>query len=163
MKNLLSLLISIFLLTSCVVTQKQRDKFCGNSCPEKIVIKDSIVKTIEYRDTTIYVSTPAITYTIENPCDSTGKLKEFTKTEKKYGIKINVVSKNNKLVITCEADSLKQVIKALNERVTASRYKSETKVIKEYKTRGIDYFCRWFCVLIIAYFILKNIKFKLPL
>ena len=162
-----------FLLTSCVVTQKQRDKFCDN-CPQITIVKDIIITKTEYRDTIIYISTDPVTHTIESPCDSLGRLKDFTSSQTKNGITTTIKGRNNKLIVTCEADSLKQIIKALNERITKEHFKSETKIIEKVcelkHKKSFDSFTNWWFFItagIIALFILFKIflqKFfgKLP-
>lgn len=130
MKKLLQILTLSLLFTSCVITQKQRDKFCSN-CPQKTIIKDSIRKVIEYKDTIIYKTTPAVTHTTPSPCDSTGKLKDFKSTQTKNGLKTTIEGRDNELIVTCEADSLKLEIKRLNQKITEQHFRSETKTIKE--------------------------------
>lgn len=160
MRAIITYIFYFFFLTSCVVTQKQRDKFC-ESCPQKTIVKDSIVTKIEYRDTIIYVSTAPVTHTVESPCDSLGKLKDFKSSQTKNGIKTTIEGRNNKLIVTCEADSLKQIIKALNERITKEHFKSETKTIekicdKKHK-KGFDSFTNWWfwiTVVILALFVI---------
>ena len=152
-----------FLLTSCVVTQKQRDKFCDN-CPQITIVKDSIITKTEYRDTIIYISTDPVTHTIENPCDSLGRLKDFTSSQTKNGITTIIKGRNNKLIVTCEADSLRQIIKALNERITKQHFKSETKLIEKQcelkHKRSFDSFTNWWFFItvgIITLFILLKV------
>jgi hypothetical protein len=146
MKKILLFIFGSILLNSCVVTQKQRDKFCSN-CPQITTRKDSVITKTEYRDTTIYVTTKPVTHTIASPCDSTGKLKNFKSTQVKNGIKTTIEGKDNKLTVTCNADSLRQVIEGLNEKITKEHFRSETKKIKEvcdkeHKT-SFDYFKDW--------------------
>lgn len=165
MKKLIIILLAIIALSSCVVTQKQRDKFCGN-CTQTAVTKDSVATKIKYKDTTIYVSTPPTTATVESPCDSVGKLKDFKITETKNGIKTTIEGKGNKLIVTCKADSLEQVIKGLNQEITKEHFKQETKIITkecnlEHRT-GFDYFCRWFFYILAGLFVLRLILKRIP-
>lgn len=163
MRTIITYIVYFFLLTSCVVTQKQRDKFCS-ICPQITIVKDSIVTKIERRDSIIYISTAPVTHTVESPCDSLGRLKKFTSSQTKNGITTTIKGENNKLIVTCEADSLKQIIKALNERITKEHFKSETKLVdklcpKKHKS-GFDSFTNWW-FFITAVIIILFILFKI--
>lgn len=166
MRTTIIYIFYFFFLTSCVITQKQRDNFCSN-CPQITIEKDSIITKTEYRDTIVYISTAPVTHTIESPCDSLGRLKDFTSSQTKNGITTTIKGLNNKLIVTCEADSLKQIIKALNERITKEHFKSETKLVdklcpKKHK-RSFDSFTNWWFFItvgIIALFIMFKIFLK---
>jgi hypothetical protein len=155
--NFLVLLIFIFaailVMTSCVVTKKQKENFLAKHCERKdsisYVRKDSIV----YKDSLIYI--PQIINTpiyLENPCkllcDSLGNLKKVNITINKGGLKSTVKSLGNGLIFECETDSLKARIKWLEHNLTItekSHTENTVKVPCELKHRNsFDGFCRWY-------------------
>ena len=148
------LIISLFMvISSCVLTKKQKENFLAKHCERKdsisYVRKDSIV----YKDSLIYV--PKIINTpiyLENPCkllcDSLGNLKKVNITTNKGGLKSTVKTLGNGLIIECETDSLKARIKWLEHNLTITEKSHTENTIKipcELKHRtGFDSFCRWY-------------------
>lgn len=178
-KTIISLVI-ILGLSQCILTKKQKDRFLAKHCERKdsliYIRKDSIV----VKDTTIYI--PTIVNTpiyLENPCkelcDSLGRLKSFSKTQKKNGIKSTVKSVGNSIVVECETDSLKARIQYLEHHITdIEKSHTENTVEKpcelEHRTKfdGFTWWWFWITAGIIALFasiktIKAYIKGKLPL
>jgi hypothetical protein len=145
------LCFSIALLFTACVTEKQRAKIC-NTCAVTSFAKDSVVERL--RDTTIYITQDGTVQYLPNPCaqlcDSVGKLKPFEKTEVKKGIKSIIKSQGNTLVVTCEADSLKAVIKGLRETIYYHQIKElSVKYIacdKAHKTKFDGFTFWWFYI-----------------
>lgn len=178
-KTIISLVI-ILGLSQCILTKKQKDRFLAKHCERKdsliYIKKDSIV----VKDTTIYI--PTIVNTpiyLENPCkelcDSLGRLKPFSKTQKKNGIKSTVKSVGNSIVVECETDSLKARIQYLEHHITdIEKSHTENTVEKpcelEHRTKfdGFTWWWFWITASIIALvasikIIKAYIKGKLPL
>lgn len=137
----------------------------GQTKTDSTLIKDSTVeKTIErikLKDTTIFITLPGPIQYLENPCanlcDSLGKLKPFTHTEKKNGIKSTVTTVGNVIEFNCEADSLKQVIKGLQEKIIEhTKFEKHTKEEKHFKTVPVhvrtpfERWCVWWWWLTVA-------------
>jgi len=104
----------IWCMTSCgVLKNHYLQKYCLN--------KDSISEHTEivYKDTTLYISSPKDSIVIKNICDTV-----FTIVKKQNGLKMAVNSSKGKLTFTCEADSLKAVIKTL--QTTKAKYQLRT-------------------------------------
>lgn len=175
MKNLSKLLLILTIFSSCVLTKKQKNNFLAKYCERK----DSIVyikrDSIVLKDTTIYVPTVVNTpIYLENPCallcDSFGKLKPFTRTEKKNGLKSTVKSVGNVLVVECETDSLKARIQYLEHHVIdIEKSHTENTVQKpcelEHRTKfdGFTWWWFWITAVILALWIGKNyLKTYLP-
>lgn len=110
MKNLLLIILSIFLLTSCVTQRK-----CAAKFPPQItsttIIKDSVV----YRDTTITVPGDTVTFTDSIPCPDV--VYEKTQKSEKGTVKATVKIKDGKISVKCEVDSLNMVIRNLQYRL----------------------------------------------
>lgn len=175
MKNLSKLLLILTIFSSCVLTKKQKNNFLAKYCERK----DSIVyikrDSIVLKDTTIYIPTVVNTpIYLENPCallcDSFGKLKPFTRTEKKNGLKSTVKSVGNVLVVECETDSLKARIQYLEHHVIdIEKSHTENTVQKpcelEHRTKfdGFTWWWFWITAAILALWIGKNyLKTYLP-
>jgi hypothetical protein len=106
--------ILIWCMTSCgVLKNHYLQKYCLN--------KDSISEHTEivYKDTTLYISSPKDSIIINNPCDTIIHI-----VKKQNGLKMAVNSSKGKLTFTCEADSLKAVIKTL--QTTKAKYQLRT-------------------------------------
>lgn len=147
--NLLLVLLTVTHFASCV-TERQRAKIC-NTCTVQSISKDSIVYRL--KDTTIYITQQGPVMYMENPCkllcDSLGNLKPYHHSERKNGIKTTVKTTTNTLVVTCEADSLKAIIKDLREKETYRKTeKSEVKTIpcKNERTRFDGFTFWWFII-----------------
>jgi hypothetical protein len=165
-KQVTWLCFSIALLFTACVTEKQRAKIC-NTCSVTSGSKDSTSERL--RDTTIYITTPGPIQYLPNPCallcDSAGKLKPFEKTEIKKGIKSTIKSQGNTLVVSCEADSLKQVIKDLKETIHYHQVKeSSVKYVpcdKAHKTKFDGFTFWWFWItlsIIVVGYLIKVVK-----
>ena len=154
--NFLLTLLVLVTMTQCVLTKKQKDNFLAKYCERKDSIvyikKDSIV----LKDTTIYVPTVVNTpIYLENPCallcDSFGKLKPFTRTEKKNGLKSTIKSVGNVLVVECETDSLKAKIQYLEHHIIdIEKSHTENTVQKpcelEHRTKFDGFTWWWFWI-----------------
>lgn len=161
-----SLLITLLLLTflSSCITEKKRQKICLE-CPVKIEkeVHDSIIEKL--KDTTIYITTQGPTQYLENPCknlcDSLGKLKPIKVEAKKNGIKSTIKTVGNSLVVECETDSLKAVIRGLKETIRI-RKEQEVKEVPvchlEHKTWFDELTFWWFWVTLVI--LLVRLGFK---
>lgn len=151
--NYLLIISLLVVISSCVVTKKQRENFLAKHCERKdsisYVRKDSIV----VKDSLVYI--PTIVNTpiyLENPCkllcDSLGNLKNVNITTSKGGLKSTVKTLGNGLIFECETDSLKARIQWLEHNLTIvekSHTENTVKVPCELKHRtGFDGFCRWY-------------------
>jgi hypothetical protein len=148
MKQIL-LILSAALFSSCL-TQKKIDKVCAR-CPIKTEIHDSI----SYKHDTVKVDVPGKpgpTVYVESPCDSTGKLKSFSVTREKNGMRVTTKSVGNVIVTEAEKKDT-----TLNIPIaTKQTFHSETREVpvchKEHRN-GLDYFCRYWtlgtCILMI--------------
>lgn len=137
MKSLFSYLVLILLLTSCI-SEKKRAKRCA-SCP--VVTEVVTVEKITSFDTALYISKMGKDLIFENDssdcCVLVNALMEAmaesndTIKAKKDGIKSSIFKDKakGKIVFRCEADTLKEVIKALRTVKTTS--KIETKIIEK--------------------------------
>jgi len=104
----------IWCMTSCgMLKNHYLQKYCLN--------KDSISEHTEivYKDTTLYISSPKDSIIVNNPCDTV-----FYIVKKQNGLKMAVNNSKGKLTFTCEADSLKAVIKTL--QTTKAKYQLRT-------------------------------------
>jgi hypothetical protein len=122
-------------------------------CPTMTIIKDSI--SIEYRDTTVYVTQKGDTIVMESPCadlcDALGNIKTFSKTKRNNGVVTTLRTENSKLIVECNVDSLKVVIDSLEH---VNTFHSEIKVLpgeiiyKETKYNGFTHW--WFIFSLVA-------------
>ena len=111
----------ICITTGCgVLKNHYLQKYCIN--------KDSISEntTILYKDTTLYITSPKETITVNNPCDTV-----FMIVKKQNGLKMAVNKSKGKLTFTCEADSLKAVIKTLQTTKAKFQLKTIEKKVNE--------------------------------
>lgn len=143
MKKQISILILIIAsMSSCVITQKQKDKFCSH-CPQIQTSKDSIIQSdsvsekIVYKDTTIFITKQGPIQYLENPCkelcDSFGNLKSFDILKKVNGIREEIKSVGNSIVVDCAADSLQEIVRGLNRKISEMHFKKEFQEKKEVK------------------------------
>lgn len=155
-KNLLTILILLTFLSSCI-TEKKRQQIC-QKCPVKIEkeVHDSIIEKL--KDTTIYITTQGPIQYLENPCkhlcDSLGNLKPINKQSKKNGIKSIIKKVGNSLAFDCEADSLKTVINGLKETIKIIKKKEIIEVPVchlEHKNKfdGFTYWWFWITLIIL--------------
>lgn len=113
--------ILIWCMTSCgVLKNHYLQKYC--------LSKDSISEHTEivYKDTTLYISSPKDSIIINNPCDTV-----FHIVKKQNGLKMAVNSSKGKLTFTCEADSLKAVIKTLQTTKAKFQLRTVEKKVNE--------------------------------
>lgn len=124
-----------------------------NSCSNRVLTNTNEVKDstwVGYKPREIKTFTAAISVDLVKKieCDPiTNKPKPFKKEVNKSGAKAKAeIDSTGTLNVTGGCDSLEQVITVLDKEVFRLRHetKKETEVITEYKTRGIDKFCRWF-------------------
>ena len=143
----------IWSMTSCgVLKNHYLQKYCQS--------KDSISEntTILYKDTAIYITSPKETIIVNNPCDTLIHI-----YKKQNGLKMAVNSSKGKLTFTCEADSLKAVIKSLQ----ISKQKYQLKTIE----KKVNELTKWqsflivsayiFFTILLIYFIIKVIRLYL--
>ena len=125
----------ICITTSCgVLKNHYLQKYCVN--------KDSISEntTILYKDTTLYISSPKDSIIVNNPCDSVIHI-----YKKQNGLKMAVNKSKGKITFTCEADSLKAVIKSLQ----ISKQKYQLRTIE----KKVNELTRWQSFLIVSSYI----------
>ena len=140
----------ICITTGCgVLKNHYLQKYCKNT--------DSISENtiVLYKDTTLYISSPKDSIIINNPCDTV-----FHIVKKQNGLKMAVNSSKGKLTFTCEADSLKAVIKSLQ----ISKQKFQLRTIE----KKVNELTKWqsflivsayiFFTVLLIYLILKFIK-----
>lgn len=167
MRNLIILITAITLLSSC---KAYKDKICL-SCPTKIEIKDTTIYKEKIKHDTEYVSVPGPEILIPSPCDSTGKLKPFKRTERKNGLISTVENINGYIVAKCDADSLMRVNKTLER--TIERFRSEVREVPTCHLEHISKMDNFFIILgrilsviillLLVYVILKFwLKLNLP-
>lgn len=143
------IIISIFLLASCV-TENKMEKTCAK-CPSKIEkiieVKDSAWFFTDTVKVPTYISVPGPTIMIPGPCDKLcdehGKLKKFYQEGNSNGIKSKLFTDTlkNTLIDECDADSLKlELTKITNERDRLIREKTSTL---ETKTVEINKLTTW--------------------
>lgn len=128
-------------------------------------VRDSII--IQYVPRTVEVKLPGDTVTLTEyiECDSvTNKPKpvKFNVHSKRAKVKVEIDSEG-KLTATGGCDSLKGVIQLLDKEILRlrSEKRKEVQVVTEYKTRGIDIFCRCFTgcfFLLLTLFVLFKLK-----
>lgn len=151
--RLLTTIAAILLLASC----SKRTTSTTSSVRDSIIIKEVV------RIDTVKLPGATVTIREQIECDSvTNKPKPATLSGQGGRAKIKVsIDSAGMLTATGGCDSLNQIIKALDREVYHLRHeqKKETVTVTEYKTRGIDKFCRWFTgislLLIILIVVLK--------
>lgn len=158
------------MLTSCVVTKKQKDRFC-KQCPSIIEKHDSVVIKETLKDTTIYITQTGPTVFVPSPCDSAGNLKPIDIRKKKNGIVISIKSNGKNIEANCDTDSLEQVISGLTKEIERTKSHVEVRHIKDACERehrnGFDYFTRWWFWISVGLLLLyilwrKYIRFHIP-
>jgi hypothetical protein len=141
------LLLAAMLLSSCVVTQKQRDRFLARNCKQESSKSDSIVTKLD----TVLVEVPGEQgppIYLENPCahlcDSLGNLKPFSITEEKNGIKTSVRSVGNSIVInSATKDTARPAVVTTKEVYSDEKATVPEDCRREHRTWW-DHFCFWF-------------------
>lgn len=153
---LLVAIIIALLISSCVVTKRQRENFLAKHCQRNdsisFVKKDSIV----YKDSLIYI--PKVVNTpiyLDSPCsllcDSLGKLKNVNITTNKGGLKSTVKTLGNGLIFECETDSLKARISWLEHNLIISKNSHTENTIKipcelDHRTKWDGFTWYWFII-----------------
>jgi hypothetical protein len=150
----LAAIITLLLFNSCIVTEKQKQRFLANNCERKdstVTITEEIYK---YKDTTVYITQQGEPIYITNPCDSLGRLKDIKATTNKGGIKGSVKTVGNSLVFTCETDSLKARINWLEREIkVATLSHTESKIVRMCERKHsntLDNAARWFSLFTIV-------------
>lgn len=129
---------------------------CKTQCPPaSVVIHDSIHERIVRHDSIIYRTLPPVVMPSQIlECDSDGFVKAFLKTFKKDGFKITEEVKNNKLEVTCQADSLMLVLKGLYVEKNTWIEHTKTSVLKpeiQYREHSDrKYLWIWFVITVLA-------------
>lgn len=136
--RLLITIVAVVALASC----SKRTVSTTTSVRDSIIIKEVV------RVDTVKIPGETVTIREQIECDSlTNKPKPTSITVQKSKAKVSVrIDSAGMLTATGGCDSLEAVVKALDKEVFHMRHeqKKETITITEYKTRGIDKFCRWF-------------------
>jgi hypothetical protein len=128
MKQRINILLlgALVMLSGCVLTKKQRERYLTRNCS----VKDSVVLVdkIVLKDTTVFITTQGPIQYLENPCkalcDSLGNLKPFEITKKENGIVGTIKSVGNSIAFNCKADSLEAIIRGLQEHTRTLTQKS---------------------------------------
>lgn len=132
--------------------------FLLSHCSRRTVASTSEVTDsthIEYRDRIIEVPVPGDTVReeVRIECDEkTNKPKPVTIKKKSGRATLNLkVNSSGKLTATATCDSLNLIIAAQDKEIYHLRRETKTthEVRTEFKTRGIDIFCRWFSLIIV--------------
>jgi hypothetical protein len=161
--NYLLIITLLVVISSCVVTKKQRENFLAKHCQrndsisyvrkDSIVYKDSLVEIPKIINTPIYLENPC-----KLLCDSLGNLKKVNIVTNKTGLKSTVKTIGNSLIFECETDSLKARIKWLEHNLTItekSHTENTVQVPCELKHRtSFDGFCRWYFFITFAIILL---------
>ena len=150
----LASIITLLLFNSCIVTEKQKQRFLSNNCERKDSLVTITEEVYKYKDTTVYITQQGEPIYLVNPCDSLGNLKDVDGIKRKAGIKSGVKKVGNSLVFTCETDSLKARIQWLEKELkvnTFSHTESKVERVCERKHRGLlDTSARWFSLFTIV-------------
>jgi hypothetical protein len=137
-------------MTSCgVLKNHYLQKYCQN--------KDSISEHTEiiYKDTLLFITSPKDSIIINNPCDTVINIVKYEK-----GLRMSVNTVKGKLKFTCEADSLKAVIKTLQTTKAKFQLKTIEKKVNELtKWQSFLIVSAYiFFIILIIYLIFKAIK-----
>lgn len=146
----------ISLLSSCVATKGQKERFLAQYCTAKDSIVTVTKDSISYRDSIVRI--PTIVNTpiyLENPCkllcDSLGKLKPIFRTQKNGGLKSTVSTIGNVLAFDCRTDSLNARIQFLERYIKTNNFVGKSKIMKEecnkeHRTRFDGFTFWWFWI-----------------
>jgi hypothetical protein len=163
------LIILIAILSSCN-QEKRLAKWCAKcviKTDSSYIKKDSswVKETIVTK--TITVSVPGPTIVLQGPCDSlcdkNGKIKSFSRTEKKNGItsKLFTDTIHNTLTQECNADAIKlayqDTLRAYNRLIQVLKLKTMTmapRCEKEHKDWLDKYDRPWFFISLGAFLLL---------
>jgi Zn-dependent M16 (insulinase) family peptidase len=156
-------IIMVLLLSGCV-TERQRARICA-SCPKTDSISVKQKEIIKRYDSLIYLTSEPETLVVFNPCDSL-KLKKFDIKQTKNGIKQEIISDGNSIVVKCNDDSLKKVIEGLNVYRTVSKEafaeRIEQQACNKQHVTNWDNFCIYcgylFFVIVIICIIIVIVK-----
>lgn len=134
-------------------------------CNRKIVsstttkVRDSLIVKEVPRIVTVTIPGDTVTVKEYIECDSITnkpKPKEFKSGNGRAKVSV-MIADDGSLTATGGCDSLQRAIEVRDKIIEKfhSEEKNELKTVVEYKTRGIDKFCRWFTaisiILIVAY------------
>jgi len=147
----LASIITLLLFNSCVVTEKQKQRFLANNCERKDSLVTITEEIYKYKDTTVYITQQGEPIYLVNPCDSLGNLKDVDVIKRKAGIKSGVKKVGNSLVFTCETDSLKARIQWLEKELKANTFShTESKIEVKSQRSFLDSAARWFSLFTIV-------------
>lgn len=125
------------------------------------VVVDSTRVEIRYRDVPVPVPGETVTIIEQIECDSLTnkpKPKEF-KAKGTKAVVTGKIDEQGNLNVTGGCDSLTAIIQAMDSLIFRLKHEKKTIEEKEYVTRNIDKFCRWFTgialLLTTGYIILK--------
>lgn len=101
----------VTILALLILTQSCHRKLL----PPRIItqVKDSVVYNEVYHDTTIYIPGEKVIVTEKVPCPKW----DYDTVAVRDNVKLHVNITNGHLIATCEADSLKKVIKLLSSQI----------------------------------------------
>ena len=126
-----------FLLSSCVVTKKQKEKFC-NTCA--IHVTEYVKDSIYIRDTLVNIKPDSSTIEALLKCDSLGNITiaELSSTQGKLN-NLQLQLTNNKIKTISKTDTIKVFVKG-NTEIKYKEKIVEKEVLKvEYK----EYWWKW--------------------
>ena len=153
MRNILICL----LLSSCVLTKKQKEKFC-NTCPTSSVeyVKDSVY----IKDTIVNIKPDSSTIEALLECDSLGNVRivELSSIQGQL-LKLETELKNNTLKTKAKTDTIKVFVKGNTE----IKYIEKTLEVEKEKTVYKDYWWKYpmliWCLIMTLIFI---VSFRKP-
>lgn len=128
------ILILACILSSCVATKNQRERFLRENCTiaSKSEIKDTTTRKETVKTDTFYKSvTGPIRYfasPCEKLCDSVGNLKPFKEISRKNGITQSIETFGNVLIQKCDGDSIAEINKQLT--IELDHFRSEKSEIQ---------------------------------
>lgn len=132
--------------TSCVTQQKCAERYGELT---KVEYRDSVFEkeTLVYKDTLITLPGDTVTLTIENPCDSLGKLKNQIRTSRGNKSSVSVVADrvSQALFVRCECEEEKQLIQQLRrekEKFRGEKHYREITVHLKY----VPWYAKWWFI-----------------
>ncbi len=137
MKNILIILASVFLLSSCFVTKKQRERIC-NDCKTHTIeyVRDSIY----LKDTVVSIKPDSSSVEALLECDSLGNVRivEITSLQGEI-VKLETQLKNNRLNAKAKTDTVKVYIKGNTE----IRWRFKDRIVEKPLVTYKDYWWKW--------------------
>lgn len=152
---LLSALFILAMFSRCE-SPKHIAKMQRKYCP---VTSDSIHTIVTRHDSLIYINSEPFSFGMETPCDTFIKIDT---TVKKNGIKERIQANYKRMIFTCNDDSLKQIIKGLNQTIEKKEIVVHTEKCNLKHHTGWDSFCNYFTIIVLVlaliYIVIKIIK-----